>query len=299
MWRFKAEQKRFQIGGVSVGGQPGERPTVLVGSLFYAKHIVVVDAETGEFDREEAERQLNVQDELSDRTGLPCMLDVIASTPKAMERFLSFALETSERPILIDGSTHDVRISGVELAEQWGVSDRVVYNSITPEFKQTELEKIQEAKIRSCVILAYTSTDFTSRGRVKAVKELIPKVEAYGVTKPLIDTCVIDVPSLGSASRALVELKDELGLPVGNGSHNAISTWRGLASKFSPDARRPGVAAAAAVTAAVGGDFCLYGPVNTAPYVFPAVAMVNAAQEQLGFEDRLKLDRSLPLFKIG
>lgn len=299
MWRFKVEQKRFQIGGVSIGGSPGERPTVMVGSLFYAKHKVVTDMTRGEFDRAEAERQINLQEEVSDKTGLPCALDVIASTPPAMERFLRFAADSSTRPLFMDGSTDDVRIAGAKLAAEWGLTGRVVYNSVTLDYKKVELETIRDAKIESCVILAYQSTAFTAAGRIKAVKDLLPKVEEHGVTKPLIDTCVIDIPSLGSASRAIVELKQELGLPVGNGSHNAISTWRGLEKKFTLEARRPSVAAAAAITAAVGGDFILYGPLHTAPYVFPVVAMVNAAQEQLGLEDGAKPNRTLPLFKIG
>jgi tetrahydromethanopterin S-methyltransferase subunit H len=35
MFKFKAEQKIFDIGGVKFGGQPGEVPTVLIGSMFY------------------------------------------------------------------------------------------------------------------------------------------------------------------------------------------------------------------------------------------------------------------------
>ncbi|RLF93139.1 hypothetical protein DRN52_06930, partial [Thermococci archaeon] len=30
MFRFKTEQKVFQIGNVKIGGQPGEYPTVLM-----------------------------------------------------------------------------------------------------------------------------------------------------------------------------------------------------------------------------------------------------------------------------
>jgi tetrahydromethanopterin S-methyltransferase subunit H len=299
MWEFRSEQKKFEISGVTIGGSPSERPMVLVGSIFYAKHKVVKDMDNGEFDRLETERQVNLQAELSDKTGIPCALDVIASTAKSMEKFLRFASETSDAPIFMDGSTDDVRIAGTELVTEWGLKDRIIYNSITPDFKQLELEKIREAKIENCLLLAYASTVFTAAGRISTIKELLPKLEEYGVTKTLVDSCVIDVPSLGSASRTILEIKNELGLPAGNGSHNAISTWRGLEKKFGQEARRPSIATAAAVTAAVGGDFCLYGPLHTAPYVFPAVAMVNAAQEQLGLEEGRKPDRTLPLFRIG
>lgn len=299
MWQFNSEQKKFNISGVNFGGSPTERPIVMVGSIFYSKHKVVKDMANGEFDKIETEKQINLQQDISDKTGLPCALDVIASTTKSMEKFLRFASEVSEVPIFMDGSTYDVRISGADLVSEWGLQDRIIYNSITPDYKEVELEKIRDSKIKSCVVLAYNSTVFSSIGRIDAIKKLLPKIEEYGITKPIIDSCVIDVPSLGSACRTILEIKNELGLPVGNGSHNAISTWRGLEKKFGKEARKPSIATAAAVTASVGGDFCLYGPLHTSTYVFPTVAMVNAAQEQLGIEDGRKPDRTLPLFRIG
>ena len=111
-------QKKFEISGVSIGGSPNTRPMVLVGSIFYDKHSVVKDMAKGEFDRAETERQINLQDELSDKTGLPCALDVIASTPKSMERFLRFASEVSDKPLFMDGSTYDVRIAGADLVSE-------------------------------------------------------------------------------------------------------------------------------------------------------------------------------------
>ena len=44
MIKFGLEQKVFQIDGVSIGGQAGELPTVLVGSIFYEGHKIVDDA---------------------------------------------------------------------------------------------------------------------------------------------------------------------------------------------------------------------------------------------------------------
>jgi tetrahydromethanopterin S-methyltransferase subunit H len=58
MWSFGTEQKVADIGTVKVGGLPGQQPTVLVGSIFYAKHSVVIDESKGEFDRERAEELL-------------------------------------------------------------------------------------------------------------------------------------------------------------------------------------------------------------------------------------------------
>jgi len=103
--------------------------------------------------------------------------------------------------------------------------------------------------------------DFTSAGRISAVKELVNRRLEFGIAKPLIDTCVIDLPSLGPALPALFELKDEMGLPTGCGAHNAVSLWRGSKNKMEERAVKPCLASVNAAAAAVGADFILYGPI--------------------------------------
>jgi tetrahydromethanopterin S-methyltransferase subunit H len=65
------------------------------------------------------------------------------------------------------------------------------------------------------------------------------------------------------------------------------------------DAYRPCVAAACASAVAVGADFILYGPVEDAKYVFPAVAMMDAAQSQVAIERGIRPDKTHPRFRIG
>ena len=60
---FNVPQKTFEIGNVRVGGQPGVRPTVLVGSMFYHGHNVILDEDRGEFNREAAEKAIRGQEE--------------------------------------------------------------------------------------------------------------------------------------------------------------------------------------------------------------------------------------------
>ena len=42
-------ERDFTIGDVRLGGRCGEIPTVLIGSIFYMKHKIVKDAQTGSF----------------------------------------------------------------------------------------------------------------------------------------------------------------------------------------------------------------------------------------------------------
>ncbi len=299
MFEFKSKQQVINIGGVKVGGIPGQNPTVLVGTIFYHGHKIFRNEKTGEFDRKQAEEVIKSQEEMSDKTGNPCMLDVVGASPEHMKKFMEFTASVTDVPILMDGPTTEAKKAGLEYASEVGIIDRVVYNSLIPEYKQEEIQKIKETGLKSALLLAYNPREFTTIGRVKAIKTLLEVSREAGIDKPLIDTCVLDIPGLGMASRAAFELKNEFGLPVGCGAHNAVSLWKGLKTKFGKEAVKPAVASACVVAAAVGADFVLYGPAEDAKYVFPVIAMTDAAYGYLLFEKKVALDRKHPLYRIA
>jgi len=293
------EQKIFEIGGVKVGGLPGRDPTVLVGTIFYRKQALVEDERRGVFDREEAEILVKRQEELSDITGNPCMLDVEGSTVESMERYLDFAASVTDAPLMLGGPTPEVRGAGLKMAEEFGLADRVVYNSLMPGCGEEEIEIVKEAGVESAVLLAYNVTDLTARGRLRALTQLLEPTQRVGLDKPLLDTFVMDVPSLGIAFQAFKEVKSELGLPVGCGPHNAVGLWRGLRSKFGLKSIRPIVASVNSFAAASGADWILYGPIDAADVVFPAVAMVDAACVFPRIQSGFRVGRGHPLFRIA
>jgi len=299
LWNFKAEQKVFQIGDASIGGVPGQRPVVLVGTLFYHGHKVVRDENAGTFDEPAAEALVKAQDEMSDKTGNPAMIDVVGASIPAMKKHIEFVVDRTKAPIMIDSPSAEIRAVGLTYAKEQGFLDRVVYNSINPSSKPDELKAVQESGVTSSVFLAYNMKDFSTAGRTSAIKELINKRQEFGIDKPLIDTCVLDLPTLGSALRAMYELKDELGFPVGCGAHNAVALWRGLKTKMGEQAVKPCLASVNATTAAVGADFILYGPIDDAKVVFPAVAMVDTAYSQLPIEKKIQIPRTHPRYRIG
>ena len=296
---FRAEQQQYQIGNVSVGGLPGVRPTVLIGSIFYHGQSLIVDEDQGEFDAGEAERLIRLQEEFARRTGNPCMLDVVGATPTAIRRHLEFAGKITDMPLLIDGTTDDVRLAGLEFVAAAGWAHRAVYNTIQPETRDDELTAIARAGVQSAVFLTYYMRDFTAQGRLHAVKELVPRIRDAGIRQLMIDTCVLDLATLGQACSAIHDIKEQLGFPAGAGVHNAVAMWRGLVPKMGEQAVKPCVAAAAASAVAVGADFVLYGPIEDAKYVFPAVAMVDTALSQVAIENGIQPNRDHPRFRIG
>lgn len=299
LWNFKAEQKILEFGGVKVGGVPGQRPVVLVGTLFYHGQKLVIDEDVGAFDEEAAEKLLKAQDEMSDRTGNPCMVDVVGASIPAMKRHLEFVADHTKAPIMIDSPSAEIRATGLSYAKEQRMLDRVIYNSINPSSKPDELRTVQSSGVDSAVFLAYNMKDFSTAGRVAAIRELMNKRQDFGIMKPLIDTCVLDLPTLGQALRAMFELKDEFGYPVGCGAHNAIALWRGLKTKMGEHAVKPCLASANAAATAVGADFILYGPIGNAEVVFPAVAMVDTAHSQIPVEKKIQIPKDHPRYRIG
>ena len=227
------------------------------------------------------------------------MLDVVGATPEALQKHLAFAASVTAMPLLIDGTTTDVRLAGIRYAAEAGLIDRVVYNSIQPEIGDDELRAIQDAGIRAAIVLTYYLKDFTAQGRVQCVRELLPRLQQAGVDRPLVDTCVLDLATLGSACSAMFDIKNEMGLPAGGGVHNAVAMWKGLKKKMGEHAYQPCMAAAAAASVAVGADFLLYGPVEDAKYVFPAVAMADTALSQLMMERGVRPDKNHPRYRVG
>jgi len=269
MFFFKAGQKKYQIGGVSIGGQPGEVPTVLVGSIFYSRHKIVSDERAGIFDKDAADALIKQQAELSDKTGNPALLDIVGSTPEAIKKYIDFVAGASEKPFLIDSPGVDVKISGSRIRKRGGPQRPDHLQLGLDRDKDAEYEALKENGTKSVILLAYTKKITSSTDRVAVVENLAPKLESLGVTNVLIDTFVMDVPSLTPSAKAALEIKNRFGYPTGCAAHNAISTWSGVKNLLGKEAVRSADVVANLMPVILGSDFLLYGPVEDSAYVFP------------------------------
>jgi tetrahydromethanopterin S-methyltransferase subunit H len=290
-----------KVCGITMGGDLGEMPTLLAGSIFYDRHRIVTDPTTGQFERVEAKGLIDLQLKWSEKTGNPCCVDVIASAPEAMKAYLDFVIENFDGPIMVDGSNSSVKIEGIRHMAEKGLSARVIYNSITPSSMAEEFEAIGDCGIKTAVVLLLESTEFSAEDKIRImIKEdgPIAKLKAKGVTDFLIDPGIIDLPSMGVAREVMSKAK-ELGYLTGAAAHNAIGTWSGLKTKFGESFTKPATAVINALSIAWGADFALYGPIAIADTVFPAVAMVDTALGQSIMEKGKIPDLSHPLFKIA
>ena len=125
MFEYKVDQKTLEIGGVRIGGRPGRIPTTLIPSIFYTKDRLVKNADKGETDKSATENLLNMLADLTERTGLGTMLDVVATTSEAMEKYLQYLVDNTNFPLLIDGSDSlEVNTAGIRFAKEGGFLDR-------------------------------------------------------------------------------------------------------------------------------------------------------------------------------
>jgi len=301
LFEYTAQQRTLTIGGVRIGGLPGRIPTVVVASIFYSKDRLVKNAETGEFDRSGTEGILNMLSDMSGKTGLPTMLDVVASTPSAMKEYLPYLVDACDFPLMIDGSGDNaVNSAGILVAKESGFLDRTILNSITPGTKDEIYEVVRETGLRNALLLTFDTRAMTSvTKRVELADQLIKRARETGITNILLDTGVLDLLTLGIACKAQMILKDKYGLPIGNGAHNAVSTWRGLVPKFGKDAKAPALVGACLISVVLGADYVMMGPAKEAPIVYPSVAMVDTVLAGSLLEDGIRPERPHPRYMIS
>ncbi len=273
MLKYTTPQITYEISGVRVGGQPGENPPVLIGSIFYHKHKIVEDESKGIFNKTEAETLIKTVEELSDKTKLPFMLDVIGSTSEAIVKFIEFTVSTTKAPILVDTlGAIEVSNTALRYVREVGLVDRVVYNSLTVKSKDEEFRILQENNVGAAVYLLYTDKVVDMKARIDNLETLLRKGKEFGIEKVLVDTFVIDLPSLTVAVRTAIEIKRRYGLPVGSGAHNAISIQRkAFKERFGTEGVKICELTSNLMTIVMGCDFVLYGPIEASKEVFPAV----------------------------
>jgi len=304
MFKFEKPQEIYEIGGVNIGGQPGELPATLIGSIFYQGHGIVEDPRRGVFDRARAEELIARQDELSDQTGNPCMLDVVCTSAEASRSYIGFVSEATDAPILLDAYPR-VRLEALEYVSEAGLTDRIVYNSIYDP-TEDEVTAVRDSGVEAGILLAYNPEEPTARGVLSNLKGtedkpgLLEVSERAGITKPLVDAPLFTyIPSIGEGAMACFRVKEELGLPAGGATGNAAASWE-QPEDWESDVAKINYVAPQVVPLALGADFLLYGAIDTAPLIFPACAAVDAMVASTAWLEHGTeiLTREHPLYRL-
>ncbi|MFH0859895.1 MAG: hypothetical protein V1921_01720 [Candidatus Altiarchaeota archaeon] len=296
-------QEVFNVGGLRFGGQM-VNPCKMVATVFYRREGVFLDGGFSRFDRRLAGLLIEDFEAVGLEYGIESMLDVFAESGDDMVERIDFVCSRTDMPFMVDSTDAEVRMRGVEFAEEVGVVDRVVYNSINAGIKEPEIEFLSASKLNAAVVLAFNPVDRSLKGKVDILENgsklldsgLLDIARRSGVRKVLIDTGVTPLgDGAGVSCHAITVLKSRFGLPTGNGVHNVVSGLKGrLIGKDGGCLD----ASLHAVSRVLGADFLMFGPIENAKKIYPVMALTEAVVGESLMGRGFCLDGGHPLSKL-
>lgn len=300
MFKFDKEQVVVDVAGMKCGGQPGEYPTALAGTIFYGGHKIISDEKEGIFDKDAAEGLIKNMEEMEDTTGNPCIIQTFGATPEAIVKYLEFVGDISDKPFMIDSTSGDAKAAGATYCQEAGLTDRAIYNSLSMACEEPEIEAVKATDISASIILGFNpmvagvegKMDIWETGGSVMDQGILALAEECGIDKPFMDVAITPLgQGAGPALRTTFAEKSKWGYPVGSGIHNVPSAWDWLRT-YKKTVRKETFhvcdVGSNLIQITVGGDFCLFGPIENAPDAFPACAMadnfISEAAQDLGTE---------------
>lgn len=295
---FEKTQKILEVGGIQIGGQPGELPTVLIGSIFHVGHKIVKDRMLGIFDKNRAESLIKVQEEMSEKTGVPCMLDIVGENSKVLTKYIDFISNISDAPFLINGPNSSVRCAATQYAMEIGLKEKAIYNSINYTLGIEEVRAIKNTGIETAIVQAFNPKNPRPLGMISILEELMNGIKKAGIIKCLFFTPVLDVPSIAFGAYGTRLVKEKFGMPTGTAPIGVVGRWNRVKKLGSYD-KKICRAAAATLTQSMGVDFLIYGSLAKAKDIFSVCSMNDAIiaynMTNLGIKP---LTKNHPLYKI-
>jgi tetrahydromethanopterin S-methyltransferase subunit H len=181
-----------------------------------------------------------------------------------------------------------------------GLQDRCLYNSIYKGVRDPELEFLKDSGIKMSIVLADNPKDNSLEGKMQVLDEALALADKGGITKPLIDTAISAFePTMGIAVSAIPIIKEKFGHPTGLGTGNVVTTMGWVKANFEKPFRKGTRTASNAIMQTMGANWLMFGPVEQADYVFPAIAIVDAyIASAMGDEGIRPLHEQHPIYKI-
>jgi tetrahydromethanopterin S-methyltransferase subunit H len=284
MFRYQLEQRVCNIGGIKVGGQPGENPPLLISSMFQKGDILLESRKERKFNKSAATERVREMERLAQETGVPGMVAMVANSADEMKTYIDFFTSITDMPFVIDIWMQKTRLAVARYISELGIQERVLYNSITPwdEDIEGQVAEIKELGIKHVVVQVFDMKDKTPTGRVKCLKSLLPIVEKGNFKSILVDTAVMNLPATAYSLVANHLIKQEFGLPAGCAPSNGTYMWRKTASEHARG-KFAAIDAGAHAISALMSDFIFYGPMTGSSRVFPAVAVASSMMAALAY----------------
>jgi tetrahydromethanopterin S-methyltransferase subunit H len=305
MFTFDTEQKVCEIGGVRVGGQPGEYPTVVVPSIFQkGDRVFEGPRRKGGFDERRAEELLKNTERLSRETGVPCMADIVANSGEEFRVYIDFVTGVCDMPFCIDAWTMKAKLEGAGYCADRGLLDRMFYNSLTvwEQDLEKEITSIREMGIKHILLVAFDQDDQMPTGRVKGTWKLLNAMEKADALfeSMIVDTSVMNAPAVAMCAMANRLIKEKWGLPCASAPSNGSYMWQAAREMWGFKGWAGADAALEGLAATLYHDMIFSGPMAGSGRIFPAVAMADAFTATSVFAEtgRLPSSETHPLNKL-
>ena len=271
--KYAKPQKTCDIGGLKVGGQPGENTPLMIGSMFHKGDKLIESRQQCKFNKAKAAEHIREMEDLSQETSIPSMIAMVANSPDEIKAYVDFFVSVSSFPFAIDIWAQKTKLAAARYIAELGLQDRLLYNSITPwdDNIEEQVLELKELGIKHIVVQVFDMDDKRSMGRVKSLKKMLPLVQKGNFDSILVDTAVMNLPFTAFSLVANHLIKQEFGLPTGCAPSNGTYMWR---KSLGEQDRSNFLAVDAAIEAvtAMGSDFIFYGPMTGTTRVFSAVA---------------------------
>ena len=296
MAKYTKEQKVCSIGGIKVGGQPGENVPLLIGNMFQKGDTLIESRKKRKFKKKEAEKRIRELERLSQETGIPGLVAMVANSLDEIKAYVDFFISVTDSPFAIDIWKEDSRLAAAGYVAELGLQDRLLYNSITPwDDIEGQVKELKELGIKHVVVQAFDMEDKRPEGRVTALRKMLPLIERGGFESILVDTAVMNLPFTAFSLVANRLIKEHFGLPVGCAPSNGTYMFRKAVGEEGRSKFPPADAAIQAITA-LESDFVFYGPMSGTARVFASVAAAVSLQAALVYEEQKSIpDKNHPL----
>ncbi len=302
MLTLSSAQKVFQLGNWKIGGQPGNNPPLLIASMFHNGDKILESRKERKFDRQKATEYVKKMEELSDQTGVPALVALVATSAAEMKEYVDFYTSISDRPFGIDMWVEKARLEAAEYCCQKGLQDRLLYNSITPWDKDIpeQVNKLAALGIKHVVLQAYNQEDPSPKGRVSGLQKMLEQIGDHRFETVLVDTSVMNLPSTSFSCIASKMVKEEFGYPCGVASSNGTYMWKEAREMWGSDGFTAMNATTQGLAAFFWSDLLFSGPIINLTKIIPAVATASMMLATMVYDETGKLpdNPNHPLYKF-
>jgi len=307
MFRFEKDPQVYEIGGVKLGGQPGDYPTIACFSIFQENdRLFDKGARRKGFNEKRAEELLKAADKYCEETGVSVMADIVASPGEKFKKYIDFVTSISDMPFCVDAIQTKTKLDGAAYCAEKGLLDKMFYNSITvwEEDLETEVKEVVQIGVKNVLLVAFDQNDQMPTGRITGAQKLLDAMEKADAK---FETIIVDTTTLNGPAAALCGLagkliKEKWGFATAsapsNGSYMEYKRFKeemwGVKSWSAIDA------AVESLSAFFFNDLVFAGPLAGAARVMPAIALADAFLATAVFDETKELpkDPNHPINKL-